>query len=52
LLGNVKWLFDTDASCHMTGVYEVLENVRSIDTVVIGLPDGNQALANKVGMVK
>jgi len=37
---NVMWFFDTGASCHMTGVYEVLENVRSIDSIV-GLLDGN-----------
>lgn len=36
----------------MTGLYEVLENVRGIDPIVVGLPDGNQALANKVGTVK
>ena len=31
LSGNVTWLFGTGTSRHKTGVYEVLENVRSID---------------------
>ena len=33
----------------MTGMYEVLENVKGIDPVVVALPYGNQALASKVG---
>ena len=52
LSGNVSWLFDTGAWCHTTGVYDVLENVRSIHPVVVGLPDGNKVLARKVRTVK
>jgi len=49
--GDVKWLFDIGTLCHMIGMYKVLENVKGIDTVEVRLPDGNQALASKVGMV-
>ena len=30
LSGKGEWLFDTGASCHMTGMYEYLENVKNI----------------------
>ena len=36
----------------MKEVYEVLENVRIVDLVVVGLSYDNQALANKITIVK
>jgi len=40
----------------MTGVFEVLKNVKKIDTIIKGLPDGNKdkakAKANQVGCVQ
>ena len=52
LLGNVRWLFNSGASCHMIRIYEVLENVRSTNSVVVGQQDRNQVLANKVWTAK
>jgi len=46
-----EWLFDTGASCHVTRKYEYLDNVRSIDSIVVGLPNGRQALVNKISNV-
>ena len=52
LAGNIEWLYDTGASCHMTGVFEVLKNVKKINTIIMVLPDGSKAKANKVGCVQ
>ena len=45
-------VFDTGTLCHMIGICEILENVKGIDPVIVGLRDGNLALASKVGTVK
>ena len=44
-------MFDTRASCHIKGQYEYLENMRSIDFIMVGLPDEMQAIASKMGTV-
>jgi len=36
----------------MIGMYNMLENVRSINPIVVGLPDGNKVLASKVRTMK
>ena len=45
-------LFDTDAFCHMTATFEVLKNARSIDALMVGLPNGNKTMASKIGLVR
>ena len=49
LLGKQEWLYDTGASYRMTRMYNVLEDVRSIDRIMVGLLDDNQAAAKKMG---
>jgi len=52
LQGRIEWLYDTGASCHMTGHFEILENVKKINPITVGLPDGNEAAANKIKNVR
>ena len=46
LQGNILWLYDTGASCHMTGTYEVLDSIRTIEPITVLLPNGNKAMAS------
>jgi len=55
LQGRFEWLYrlyDTGASCHMTGHFEISKNVKKIDPITVGLLDGNEATANKIGNVR
>ena len=52
LASKIEWLYDTGASYHMTGTYEVLKNVKEIHPVIVGLLDGNSTIASKIGCVQ
>ena len=52
LVGKVEWLYDTEASCHMIGFFELLKNVKDIEPIIMGLLDGNNTIAGKAGYVK
>ena len=36
----------------MIGTYEVLDSIRTIEPITVRLPDGNKAVASKVGNVR
>ena len=46
-----EWLFDIGASYHMIGHFQYLDNVQSIDPIMVGLPNGRQDMANKIGTI-
>ncbi|XP_074306405.1 uncharacterized protein LOC141641649 [Silene latifolia] len=46
---NYFWLLDSGATHHMTGCYDVLENVQDIEPCMITLPNGKFAKATKQG---
>lgn len=55
LSGNLSlftWILDTCASHHLTGKYDILENVRDMEPVLIIMADGREQVSVKVGSVK
>ncbi|KAI4346279.1 hypothetical protein L6164_013345 [Bauhinia variegata] len=51
LLGN-QWILDTEASNHMTGKLETMENLYDIDVCPMRLPNGQETVLTKEGSVK
>jgi len=49
--GNKHWMFDSGASCHMTGDLNLIQEIKKIDSVAIGLPNGTHTLAGQEGSV-
>nr|AWW15216.1 putative polyprotein [Leavenworthia alabamica] len=47
----LSWVLDTGASHHLTGRYEVLNNVRDMPPVLIIMADGREQVARKEGSV-
>ena len=52
LTGKALWMLDSGASCHMMGDLNLIENVRDVRPIGVGLPDGKENMANKKGTVK
>ena len=52
LTGKALWMLDSGVSCHMTGDLNLIENVRDVRPIGVGLPDGKENMANKKGTVK
>jgi len=51
LLCNDTRLLDSGASCHMTGLENLLHHVCNINPIPVELPNGTQTLAMKKGLV-
>ncbi|XP_021748580.1 uncharacterized protein LOC110714381 [Chenopodium quinoa] len=49
---NGKWIIDTGCSHHVTGNLSCLTDVREVSPCNVGLPDGQNVIAMKEGVVK
>ncbi|XP_074299292.1 uncharacterized protein LOC141630360 [Silene latifolia] len=49
---EIFWLLDSGATHHMTGCYDLLENLQEIEPCMITLPNGKHARATKKGSAK
>ena len=46
------WILDTEATHHMTGCFEIMENTQDIPSIIVFLPAGSEAIASKQGTVR
>ena len=44
-------MFDSGASCHMTGDLNLIHEIKKIDSIAIGMPNGTHTLASQEGSV-
>ena len=49
--GIVSWMLDSGASCHMASDVSVMEKIKKIAAVAIGLPNGTYTVASEKGLV-
>jgi len=47
--GNIPWMFDSGAPCHMTGNLNLIQEIKKIDSIAIGMPNGTHTLACQEG---
>jgi len=51
LSGEVPWMLDSGASCHMAGNIAMLNKLEKVSPVAIGLPNGTYTMACEKGSV-
>ena len=51
LSSKTLWMLDSGASCHMMGDLSLIENVRDVRPIGVGLPNGKETMASKKGTV-
>ena len=51
LSGKHVWMFDSGASCHMTGDLSMIQEAEQVSPIAIGLPNRMQTFASKEGFV-
>jgi len=49
LSGNIAWMFDSRASCHMTGGPKMMHETKKISSISVALPNGTHTIANDEG---